>query len=72
MKPYQKRLVEDYKRLRKEELKLFNYILKHELGLSKTLPRTPMNVLKKQYEAMHEYSKILALRIEMEQIDFDI
>lgn len=72
MKPYQKRLVEEYKHIKKEELKLFNYILKRELGLSKTLPRSPMNVLKKQYEAMHDYSKILALRIEMEQIDFDI
>lgn len=71
MKPYQKRLVEEYRRIKKEELKLFNYILKRELGLSKTLPRAPMNVLKKQYEVMHEYSKVLALRIEMEQIDFE-
>ena len=68
MKPYQKRLVEEYKRLRKEELKLFNYILKHKLGLSKTRPRAPMCVLEKQYEAMHEYSKILATRIQMEGI----
>lgn len=72
MKPYQKRLVEDYKYMKKEELKLFNYIIKHELGLSKTRPRTPMNVLKEQYEAMHKYTAILALRIEMEQIDFKL
>lgn len=68
MKPYQKRLLEDYRRVRREELKLFNYILKHELGMSKTLPRAGMSVLKKQYDAMHEYSKVLAVRIQMEGI----
>lgn len=72
MKPYQKRLVEEYKYFKKEELRLFNYILKQELGLSKTRPRAGRSILMKHYEAMHEYSKILALRIEMEQIDFDI
>ncbi len=69
MKPYQKRLLEDYRRVRKEELKLFNYILIRELGLSETRPKAPMNLLKKQYEAMHEYSKVLATRLVMEGID---
>lgn len=72
MKPYQKRLVVEYKRVRKEELKLFNYIMKRELGLSKTQPRTPMKILKQQYETMHTYVKILRTRIEVEQIDVDI
>lgn len=71
MKPYQKRLLQEYRKVRKEELKLFNYILMRELGLSKTLPRTPMNILKKQYEAMHEYGDILATRIRIEEIDHD-
>lgn len=71
MKPYQKRLLEDYKRVKKEELKLFNYILIRELGLSKTRPKAPMNVLKKQYEAMHEYSRVLDVRLTMEGIEHD-
>ena len=72
MKPYQKKLVEEYKYFKKEELRLFNYILKQELGLSKTRPRAGRAILKRHYQAMHEYTKVLARRIELEGIDFDI
>lgn len=72
MKPYQERLVKEYRRIRKEELKLFNYILKRELGLSKTQPRTPMRILQQQYELMRTYGGVLRTRIEVEQIDVDI
>lgn len=69
MKEYQKRLVESYIELKKEELELYNAILKKELGLDKKPWTAGLRVVKSQYKALHDYTHALYVRLECEGID---
>lgn len=69
MKAYQQELVNEYVALKKRELNLFNYLIKRELGIIKTPLTCPVNVIRKQYEALNVYTTALFVRLECEGID---
>ena len=69
MEPYKEKLLEDYKEHMELKNEIFNLIVQSEFKMITNETWTPINIYKKQYDALNEYTKVLNLRLKIEGVE---